>query len=103
MVPSDGRADQDYLLVRLQDKDAILDAMGKLRARYANVLHLERPGLLQAVASPMEGRRRLHHGALDLFTAFFNQVTGDPLNADQTEVLKDVLEEMQRAEREVHS
>ena len=101
--PGDGRANQDYLLVRLQDKDAILDAMGKLRSRYPNVLHLERPGLLQAAEGPMEGRRRLHHGALDLFTAFFDQVTGGPLSSHQTECLKDVLEEMQRVEREVHS
>ncbi|GAD01388.1 exonuclease SbcD [Agarivorans albus MKT 106] len=36
----------DYLMVRLLDKSAILDAMGKLREVYPNVLHLERTGLM---------------------------------------------------------
>lgn len=45
-----GRTDKnadDYLLVRLTDRHAILDPMGKLREVYPNVLHLEKPGMLE--------------------------------------------------------
>ena len=41
-APHDPNRD-DFLMVRLQEAEALLDPMGQLRAVYPNVLHLERP------------------------------------------------------------
>jgi exonuclease SbcD len=94
-----GKADphrEDYLLVRLSDTHAILDIMGKLRAVYPNVLHLERPGLM-AVGEPRTLRRdRLKRGELAMFRDFYQQVCGEGLAADQQGLISDLLERIHR-------
>ncbi|BBI63467.1 hypothetical protein HSBAA_47730 [Vreelandella sulfidaeris] len=75
-----GRTDKnadDYLLVRLTDRHAILDPMGKLREVYPNVLHLEKPGMLEARGMQQLDRERLRFDALDMFSDFFNQTSGE--------------------------
>lgn len=91
----------DYLLVSLQDTGAVLDAMGKLRQVYPNVLHIERPHLKidGKIQGPKDDHRRL--GELDLFTSFFQQVTGEELSSDQNKVFSNILEQLQQQEREV--
>ena len=101
-----GRRDsaaQDYLLVRLQDRHAILDPMGKLRAVYPNVLHIERP-VLQA-ASGAVGARVDHRKVsdLDLFASFFADVTGKVLDDGQRGGLAGVLQRVENAAREVEA
>ncbi|MFP3443137.1 exonuclease SbcCD subunit D C-terminal domain-containing protein, partial [Pantoea sp. SIMBA_133] len=61
---TDTQAD-DYLLVRMTDRHAILDPMGKLREVYPNVLHLEKPGMLEAQGRQQLDRERLQFSALD--------------------------------------
>jgi len=90
----------DYLMVRLLDEGPIFDAMGKLREVYPNVLHIERPMLLGRTG---EGASRLDHrkmGDLELFAAFFEQVTGQQLNDDQEAAFVQVAEEFRRSQRE---
>jgi DNA repair protein SbcD/Mre11 len=66
-----GENPQDYLMVTLLDTGAILDAIGKLREVYPNVLHIERPGLMAGGA--MHGTRADHRTMNDteLFASFF--------------------------------
>lgn len=80
----------DYLLVRLTDRQAILDPMGKLREVYPNVLHLEKPGMLAASEQPLK-REKLKRGELEMFSDFFLQVSGQPLSEAQSEALRDTL------------
>jgi len=88
---------QDYVQVRLTDTHAILDVMNKLRSVYPNVLHLERPGLMQQ--RPLSGRReQLERGELSMFSDFFVQTTGAELTQEQHQIIRAELEQLHREE-----
>ena len=98
-APSAGER-EDYVMVKLLDKDPILDPMGKLRTIYPNVLHLERP-LYEGSGSV--ARLDVDHrtiGDVDLFSLFFKEVTGDEITGGQLQAFKDVVSEVRRRERE---
>ncbi|MGL5393279.1 MAG: exonuclease SbcCD subunit D [Shewanella sp.] len=90
---------EDYLMVRLLDKHAILDAMGKLRAVYPNVLHLERTGLMAGQEAVALSRDHIKKGELAMFSDFFIQVFGEPLTPDQQGVIEDILTKLHQEER----
>ncbi len=90
----------DYLSVMLRDTGLVFDAIGKLRAVYPNVLHIERPqAQLGDVAAPTLDRRKMTHG--ELFRQFFSEVTGTQMTEDQIKALDLVLEAVRRTELEV--
>lgn len=95
----DGRPD-DYLMVTLLDDGPVLDAMGRLREVYPNVLHIERPALTAAGAGPAASGERRGLDELELFGRFFAEVTGSELTAEQKAVYGRVLERLGRRERE---
>jgi exonuclease SbcD len=86
-------------LVRLTDRKALLDPMGRLRAVYPNVLHIERPALEQARPTALAGGDTTL-GDRELFAAFFEEVTGEALAAEQEKTFLEVYEDLQRRERE---
>ncbi len=95
-----GRLDpnsDDYLLVRLTDRHAILDPMGKLRAVYPNVLHLEKPGMLETGDQQMH-RDKLKRGELEMFRDFFNQISGQDLSTEQDAALIETLTQLHKSE-----
>lgn len=97
-----GRVDpdnQDYLLVRLTDRHAILDPMGKLREVYPNVLHLEKPGMLE-VREQKLNRDKLKRGELEMFRDFFTQVSGQKLTSEQDEVIKNTISKLHKHDGE---
>jgi exonuclease SbcD len=85
---------QDYLLVRLLDKQAILDPMGKLRMVYPNVLHLEKPNLKGPTDSSVLDYAALQKNRLQFFEDFYQQVSGEDLPKEQrvhiTELIDDI-------------
>jgi exonuclease SbcD len=101
--PQNGESREDYIMVTLKDEGAILDAIGKLREVYPNVLHLERPGLTAGgeLRGPGGDHRRLDEA--ELFASFFEQVTGTLLSAEQHKTFNETLETFYRQEREVQS
>ena len=98
--PGVGESREDYLLVRLSDKKAILDPMGRLRQVYPNVLHLERPGLLESGQLEEMGQQRLRQSERQLFGSFFQQMTGDEPSTEQERVFDEVVDSLHRKERE---
>ncbi len=86
---------EDYLLVQLTDRHAILDPMGKLRAVYPNVLHLEKPGMLETGTQKADSGM-LKRGELEMFRDFFVQITGRELSGEQDEAIQNVLTELQQ-------
>ena len=84
---------EDYLLVRLTDRHAILDAMGKLRAVFPNILHLEKPGLINLDGAVMRGPEKLKQGEVEMFGDFFEQVQGESLSAAQLDAIKAIIQE----------
>ncbi len=89
---------EDYLLVRLLDEGPVVDPMGRLRRIYPNVLHVERPRWTPQAdgAARPDVHRRLSDE--DLFAAFFEQMTGEALDAEARETLREVLDALRREE-----
>ena len=100
----DAAARDDYLEVMLLDPGPVLDAMGRLRDVYPNVLHVRRPehepgGAGAAAASDRPNVRTMDEG--QLFKAFYAHVTsGDALTAEQEAAFVQVVDELRRHERE---
>jgi exonuclease SbcD len=98
--PQPGESRDDYLMVTLLDREPLLDALGKLCTVYPNVLHLLRP---QLSLTGKGGEPRGDHRCLsdvELFNAFFEQMTGEELNAAQAEAYSTIVEALRRRERE---
>lgn len=94
--PRNGESRDDYLAVTLKDTGAILDAIGKLREVYPNILHIERPHLTQGgeLHGPGGDHRQLNE--IDLFSSFFEQVTGSQLTDEQTRAFAETVEALYR-------
>jgi exonuclease SbcD len=88
----------DYLLIRLTDKTAILDAMGKLRGLYPNLLHLEKPGVM--VDNPLGSlsKEQLKRSEFELFADFFEQTLGEAMLPAQSEALARVIGALHQSE-----
>ncbi|MBR9786328.1 MAG: exonuclease SbcCD subunit D [Vibrionaceae bacterium] len=84
---------EDYLLVRLMDKHAILNPMEKLRAVYPNVLHLEKPGMLIGVEQEM-AQAKLARSEMDMFRDFFTEAQDSQLSQEQEQAVNDIIKQL---------
>lgn len=94
---TDPNAD-DYLMVRLTDTHAILDAMGKLREVYPNVLHLEKPGIMAVGEKKAMNREKLKRSEIDMFRDFYSQVSGGTLSSEQDSALETVINSLHKTD-----
>ena len=97
--PPAGHKD-DYLMITLQDREPILDVMGKLRQLYPHVLHIERPYLSSTGELRKPECDYRQQGEAQLFGTFFRQVTGEDLSPGQESRLAVLLDELFRQRRE---
>lgn len=82
----------DYVLARLTDRGAILDAIGKVRDLYPNCLRVDREAFFAARSEDAGPRLDLRqHGEAELFDAFFAEVTGAPPDEDEARAFADAL------------
>ncbi|RLA21453.1 MAG: exonuclease sbcCD subunit D [Gammaproteobacteria bacterium] len=88
----------DYLLVRLTGKEALLDPMSKLRQVYPNILHLERPDLLEGGQRKRVSKEKLARGQLPMFKDFYKQMTDDELDEEGGALIAEILESVNRSE-----
>jgi len=100
--PRSGESRYDYLKVTLMDYGAILDAMGKLRSVYPNVLHIERPFLAADLELRGPGGDHRELSETGLFSSFIEQVTGTALSPEQLRVFKVTVENLYRRKREAN-
>ncbi|ELI5878853.1 exonuclease SbcCD subunit D [Vibrio parahaemolyticus] len=84
---------EDYLLVRLMDKHAILNPMEKLRTVYPNVLHLEKPGMLIGVELEM-AQAKLARSEIDMFKDFFAEAQDSELSNEQEQAISDIIKQL---------
>jgi len=82
----------DYLCVRIQNKEVILDLMGKLRERFPNTLRVERAQVGESKLEDSEATLRKTETPYDLFTSFFADMTGEKLLEPQAAYLQKLLE-----------
>lgn len=99
--PDAGESRNDYLMVTLKDSGAILDAIGKLREIYPNVLHIDRPHFVVdgELRGPGGDHRRI--GVMELFDSFFQQTAGEALSQDLAGVFSEAVEKLYLRDREV--
>lgn len=83
-------ANQDYVMVSLTDKTALLDPMGKLRVVYPNILHLEKVMLSQALGKSPD-RAALKRGESEMIHDFYQQVTGEEMSGAQNKIMAKTL------------
>jgi len=101
--PKKGESADDYILVQLTDRKAILDAVGKIRDVYPNILHLERPGLMSAASSRKRAKDHRRRSEFDLFKDFYAEITSEPMVDGAAEVFNDVVDSLRLAEQEASS
>ncbi|EEX93844.1 exonuclease SbcD [Vibrio orientalis CIP 102891 = ATCC 33934] len=95
-ILSQGKTDpnsEDYLLVRLMDKHAILNPMDKLRVVYPNVLHLEKPGMLIGTEQEM-AVAKLARSEADMFRDFFLEAQDAKLSEEQDKAITDIIKQL---------
>jgi exonuclease SbcD len=98
-APVAGR--DDYLEVTLEDRGPILDAMGRLREVYPNVLHVARAaGPEPGEGLPGAGNSFRGMDDAALFAAFFRQVTAEELAPEETAAVTEVIAAEQARQRE---
>jgi exonuclease SbcD len=90
---------QDYLLVRMTDRHAILEPMAKLRDVYPNVLQLEKPGMLSS-GDQIMSREKLKRGELDMFRDFFVQVSGQYMTPAQDSAIEETISALLKQEEQ---
>lgn len=91
-------ARDDYVLARLTDQGALLDAMGKLRSAWPNALAIERPALIgdgPGRASADHRRTRIQ----DLFASFHQETTGVALEPAVQPALDRVVDRLEQEAR----
>jgi DNA repair protein SbcD/Mre11 len=89
----------DYIMVTLLDKEPILDAIGVLRRKFPNIMHLERPALHRMIDTTEHfDHRKLTD--MELFSAFFSQTTGDELSDTQKDAFAEIVDYLDRKQRE---
>jgi exonuclease SbcD len=98
--PGQGESSDDYIMATLMDREPVLDPMGKLLSVYPNLLHIERAAL--SATGELGGAAGDHRGLSDieLFRAFFSQVTGESLSEMEEKVFLETVEQLRREERE---
>lgn len=99
-APSDPNRD-DYLRVILTDQGALLNAIGRLREVYPNVLQLERKFLQSGEpANASKIAKRKQASETELFNSFFSEVLGEKPNAAEASLFQETLDEIRRHESE---
>lgn len=88
---------EDYVAVKLTDREAVYDAMNRLRETYPNIIHLERMEYTTA-GEIAQGGSRLRLSEMELFSSFFSAVTGEEMSAEQGRVMQGVIEEILNSE-----
>ena len=98
MPPSD-----DYIQVNLADTAPVLDAVGRLRTVFPNLLHIERTHLAWdgSGAGNRADHRKTDHQ--DLFKGFYSDVCGESLSPDMEQRYGRITEELFRRKREALS
>ena len=98
LAAPEGDGEDDYLSICLTDEGQVFDAMGKLRKRYPNVLHLERKKLALGERAVLSGQELAKSSVEHLFGGFYGEVVGRSLNASEQAFVQKMLDEAREEE-----
>ncbi len=98
---ADDQGRNDYVLARITDTGAILDAMNKLRTAYPNALSIERPQLSGGGVGLEAGTDHRKVDMRDLFETFYREMTGLALEESAEQLLHAEITALSQTDREV--
>lgn len=93
-------AGDDYMAVTLKDRQAILDVHGQLSQIYPNLMQIERPYLGTGGVLKQEKSDYRTKSETELFSDFFCQMTGQPLDEAQRALFNRSYESLLAKQRE---
>lgn len=102
-TPPGDLSPDDYIQVTLLDEGPVLDALGRLRQVYPNLLHIERPHLARTVQGVINKHDHRKMDDTDLFGRFYDDVTGQSLTPAMKRHVEHVVATVHRREREAGS
>jgi len=85
---------EDYLRVILTNEEEIMDAIGKLRSVYPNIMSLDFENSRKSINTKVieAGAEKIKLSPYDLFIEFFLDTQGSVMTAKQTEIVRELLE-----------
>lgn len=99
-VPEEMAAYQnDYLRVVLEDRGALLEPMQRLKQCYPNIMLMERKMVQTAAAEqmlPQAAASAKKRSPLDMFAAFYEQVTEEAASPEMCALMKDIFDDVQK-------
>lgn len=99
-APSDPKRN-DYLRVLLTDEGALLNAIGRLREVYPNVMQLERRFLSPHTSADVSNvAKRKQSTETELLASFFTEILETEPNSAESALFQETLEELRREESE---
>lgn len=84
---------EDYLHITLTDEEDIVDAVGKLRAIYRNLLRLDYDNTRTRTAASVDGVADVEtKSPLELFSELYELQNNQPMSGEQADFIKTVIE-----------
>lgn len=90
----DDKNKDDYLLIRITDTQSVIDAIGKLRSVYPNILHLEKTAINNIAINKNNTKAQLNRNEIEMFTEFYEQTLEKPLSDEQNKCLQGVVKDI---------
>lgn len=91
----EGTATEDYLHITLTDEDDVPDAIGKLRVIYPNLMKLDYDNQRTRTHVEIDGAEDVEQKTpLALFSEFFEKQNNQPMSAEQTDFLEDLIQKI---------
>ncbi len=92
---------EDYIMAILTDKGEVVDAIGKLRAVYPNVLRIERESLerINEGERTSAGQDFVKKNPYELFKEFYENIVGQELDEIEENILKETIGSIEREGR----
>lgn len=90
---------EDYVHITLTDEDDIPDAIGKLRTVYHNLMKLDYDNLRTRSMNSVDGAENIEKKSpFEHFAEFYEKQNNQPMNNNQSEFMKKLIEEIWEGE-----
>jgi exonuclease SbcD len=86
--------ENDYVRVTLTDEDDILDAIGKLRTVYRNILRLDYDNLRTKAITEIDTADVDNKSPYELFSELFAMQNGQEMSQEQADLVKSLIEKI---------
>jgi len=91
---------EDYMHITLTDEEDIIDAIGKLRVVYRNLMKLDYDNTRTRSTSLISGNEAVETKTpLELFSDLYEQQNNQPMSDEQTEFMKKLIENVWEDEK----